>query len=220
MGRPHGRPLCPRSRRRSGMSSIRLRLRRYWSTEAKDDLRFYAIFIAVYFLFQATVAANVRVPSGSMRETIKVGDRFIVLKLGYGLQDPLHPRGKFRVFERELLKWREPERGDIVMFVPPEWTGKDDNFTKRAVGLPGETVEVRGGLGVLIDGELLPEPYVLEPPRYSMDPVPVPLGHLFVLGDNRNDSYDGHMWGFLPVESVQGVLAFRYWPPGRIGRPG
>lgn len=107
-----------------------------------------------------------------------------------------------------LFRQRVPyERGDIVVFDYP----RDPNrqLVMRVVGLPGETVEMAGGR-VFVDGRELAEPYVAEVPRYAMPPRPVPKGHLLVLGDNRNNSADSHVWGPLAIDSVRGVFWFVY----------
>ena len=152
-----------------------------------------------------------------MRDTIRQNERFLVWKLGFGMQNPLRPREKLRIGGSEILKWRLPERGQTVLFVPPERSGKNDQYVKRVIALPGETVEVRPLDGVYVDGRRLDEPYVREVPSYRLRRVTVPEGHLFLLGDNRNKSYDSHFWGFAPLESIQGVVALRYWPPWRAG---
>jgi signal peptidase I len=103
------------------------------------------------------------------------------------------------------------------VFVPPKKSGANEKFVKRVIALPGETVEVRAGAGVFINGRRLQEPYLRELPGYWMPARVVPQGKVFVLGDNRNQSYDSHAWGFLDQESVQGVMIFRYWPVTRIG---
>jgi signal peptidase I len=89
-------------------------------------------------------------------------------------------------------------------------------YIKRAIGLPGETIAVHDGQ-VWIDGKALVEPYLHEPPNYTMDPVRLPAGHLFMLGDNRNNSQDSHVWGPLPIENVIGHSAVRFWPLTRLG---
>jgi signal peptidase I len=152
-----------------------------------------------------------------MKDTICENERFIVWKLGYGVQNLFSPRHKLRVNNKEVLRWRDVARGDIVMFVPPKETGVDDKFVKRVVALPGETVEVRPGAGVFINGRRLEETYLREIPGYWVPPQVVPEGKIFVLGDNRNNSYDSHAWGFLDSDSVQGVMVFRYWPLNRMG---
>lgn len=148
------------------------------------------------------VAEARAVPSGSMEPTVQINDRLVVEKISYRL----HP----------------PQRGDIIVFQAPEkalilsgaTTPKD--YLKRIVGLPGETVEIRGGQ-VVINGEAIQESYIKAPPDYAWGPDIVPAGQYLVLGDNRNGSLDGHIWGFLPEESIIGRAAARYWPPDRIG---
>lgn len=95
------------------------------------------------------------------------------------------------------------ERGQVVVFASPSNPERD--FVQRIVGEPGETVEVRSG-SVYIDGEPLDEPYVANKPTYTFGPKDVPSKHFFVLGDNRNNSYDSHAWGFLPEDHIRGEL--------------
>jgi signal peptidase I len=138
------------------------------------------------------------IPSESMLPTLEVGDRLIVEKVTYRLH--------------------APERGDIVVFDPPPRSGFDrgNAFIKRIVGLPGETIAVREGK-VTINGQVLDEQYVMEPPTYEMDPLTIPAGNVFVMGDNRNNSADSHVWGALPISNIIGRSAVRFWPPVRIG---
>lgn len=147
------------------------------------------------------------VPSGSMAPTLLPGDRMLVIE---------------RAPDRPIA------RGEILVFRPPfasfpgegpdlNWLGAagTTTYVKRVVGLPGERVQVRRGLGVFVDGVQLAEPYALEAPRYDWGPEVVPPGRLFVLGDNRNDSFDGHYWGFLPQANVVGRPGAILWPPAR-----
>jgi signal peptidase I len=131
-----------------------------------------------------------------------VGDRLLVEKVSYRLH--------------------LPQRGDIVVFEPPPQLQEygylaSQAFIKRVIGLPGQSVQVSQGK-VWVDGEPLAESYILEAPEYEMPPVRVPAGSLFVMGDNRNDSNDSHVWGFLPVQNVIGRAAFRFWPLEKIGQ--
>jgi len=91
-----------------------------------------------------------------------------------------------------------------------------DAFIKRVIGLPGDTVAVRGGR-VFVDGKPLTEPYIADTPRYQYGPVKVPAGQYLVLGDNRNASLDSHLWGPLPRSAVIGTAVLRYWPLNRLG---
>lgn len=148
------------------------------------------------------------IPSESMVPTLQVNDRLIVEKMSY--------------------RFHSPERGDIVVFMPPDAAGKyclgvqdpnikiKDAFIKRVVGLPGEKVEVRDGT-VFINDQPLKEDYIAAKPDYQLLPSVVPPDSFLVFGDNRNNSCDGHFWGPVPRENIIGRAAFRFWPPNRVG---
>jgi len=158
------------------------------------------------FVVRTTIAEARYIPSESMLPTLEVGDRLIVEKMTY--------------------RFSPIERGDIVVFeAPPRALGNGNAFIKRVVGLPGERIDIRAGQ-VFINGDALREPYILEAPRYP-DPdwealgLPdglIPKDAVFVMGDNRNNSQDSHVWGALPLQNVIGQTVFRFWPPARIGR--
>lgn len=173
----------------------------FWKTQRENGL-VLAIALALALLIRLFVAEPRYIPSDSMVPTLQVGDRLVVEKMSYRL----HP----------------PERGDIVVFDPPTQLQQlgyttDQAFIKRVIAQPGQTVQVHLGK-VWIDGEPLTEPYIAEPPGYEMRPVTVPPGHVFVMGDNRNNSNDSHVWGFLPVENIIGRAIFRFYPIARFGR--
>lgn len=140
------------------------------------------------------------IPSESMVPTLLVNDRLVVEKVSY--------------------HFGPPQRGDIIVFWPPDALfpegGHKDAFIKRVIGLPGDTVEVKAGK-VIINGEVLDENYIKAPPDYEWGPKTVPPEQYLVLGDNRNSSYDGHSWGFLPRENIIGRAVVRFWPPSRMG---
>lgn len=176
--------------------------KRFWESWGRELL--VALLLAL--VIRAEVAEARRVPTPSMVPTVLPGDRLLAEKLVY--------------------RFTGPKRGDIVVFTPPfaaeksalvELLGLGEDYLKRVIALPGETVEVRKGQ-VLINGEPLQEPYILATPRYTLPEMTVPEGKLFVLGDNRNESYDSHMWGLLDSESVHSRAVFRYWPLNRFGR--
>jgi signal peptidase I len=159
----------------------------------------------VLFLIINLVSARVRVEGYSMLPTLDNNQ--------YVLVSRLTPR------------FNPLERGDIIVFRPPMYpeagwierllgfpavpTGYED-YIKRVIGLPGETVTIEDGV-VWVDGMVLDEPYIAEAPLYGGTWI-VPEGYLFVLGDNRNSSSDSHSWSFLPGENVLGKAVLIYWP--------
>ncbi|HHZ20429.1 MAG TPA: signal peptidase I [Firmicutes bacterium] len=156
------------------------------------------------FLFIRTFIAEARfVPSPSMLPTIQLGDRFIVEKVSYW--------------------FRAPQRGDIIVFHPPVKAKEKsnvplkDDFIKRVIALPGEEVMVRDGK-VYINGKPLAEPYIEQgrQPVYEVGPLVVPPDSYWVLGDNRNQSWDSHEWGEVPRRNIVGRAIWRFWPLNRI----
>jgi signal peptidase I len=181
----------------------------------KSTIREYfeSIVIAVILaLFVRTWCFQAfKIPTGSMENNLLIGDHLVVNKFLFA------PAW----LEEGLLPIRDFRRGDVVVFKSPEDPERD--FIKRVIGLPGETLEVRNKR-VHIDGAPLEEPYVhyLLPPRTDGEmtafdkretygPVTVPEGHLFVMGDNRDNSQDSRYWGFLPQAYVKGRAAVVYW---------
>ncbi|HBL62588.1 MAG TPA: signal peptidase I, partial [Cyanobacteria bacterium UBA8803] len=154
---------------------------KFWQ-QARENLQIVAIALALALLIRAFVAEPRYIPSDSMLPTLEVGDRVVVEKISY--------------------LFRPPAKGEIVVFDPPpqlqiQGYSKDQAFIKRVIGTPGQTVQIQGGK-VYLNNTPLPEDYIAEPPNYQMPLVRVPEGHLFVMGDNRNNSNDSHVWGFLP----------------------
>ena len=159
------------------------------------------IALLLAFLIRVFIAEPRYIPSESMFPTLETGDRLVIEKVGY--------------------RFHLPAKGDIVVFQPPaklRLLGYEPNqaFIKRAIATAGETVAVKDGI-VYINNEPQSESYIAAPPEYDLLPVTVPEGKLFVMGDNRNNSNDSHVWGFLPTENVIGHAVFRFWPLERIG---
>lgn len=174
---------------------------KFWQ-QTRENLQIIAIALALALFIRAFVAEPRYIPSDSMLPTLEVGDRLVVEKVSYYL--------------------RPPATGEIVVFDPPQQLqiqgyAKDQAFIKRVIGTPGQTVQVQDGK-VYINGRSLKEDYIAEPPAYQMEPVQVPEDQLFVMGDNRNNSNDSHVWGFLPKQNVIGHACYRFWPFSRIGR--
>ncbi len=163
----------------------------------------------VIFLLIRNVIQNFRIDGISMEPNLHDGQFLIINRFAYcpGLHLDFPPLGI------ELNKtWcvRQPQRGDIIVFHYPRDPSRD--FIKRVIGLPGETVEVRNG-DVYIDGQFLPEPFGPNPGSYNAPPEKLSSDELFVLGDNRNNSSDSHMWGPLPEHFIVGKAWLSYWPP-------
>ena len=154
-----------------------------------------AIGLLVAVLLRTFVIFNAVVPTGSMEPTIMPGDRLVGSKLAYC--------------------FNEPERGDIITFLDPDGSGS--YLVKRIVGLPGETVTIVDGK-VYIDDSPVPlaEPYVNPEEQVTGDfgPYTVPEGCYFVMGDNRNHSYDARYWNtrFVERDDIKAKVAFRYYP--------
>jgi signal peptidase I len=172
-----------------------------WWQKQGESIRIIIFSILVASLLRWFVIEPRYIPSGSMEPTLKINDRIMVEKISY--------------------RWRAPKRGEIIVFEPPFPGGKA--YIKRIIGLPGEKIAIQGGK-VLINGEALQEPYILEEPDYEIPPYIIPPGYYWVMGDNRNNSNDSHIWGFLPQENIMGRAVLRFWPPdtriGTIGLPG
>jgi len=152
------------------------------------DLAETLILAVALFMILNTITARVKVFNVSMQPTLKQGHLLLVNKLAY--------------------KLGEPQYGDVVIF---HYNGKqDDDYIKRVVGLPGDLVQISGGV-VRINGNAITEPYIAEVPNYSGE-WQVPEDELFVLGDNRNNSSDSHQWGTVKMEWVVGKAVLIYYP--------
>jgi signal peptidase I len=185
----------------------------------KSVVREYAeaIFIAILLalVIRTLIIQAFTIPSGSMMDTLLVGDYILVNKFLYGPEVPLT--------DHRLPGLRSPTRGDIIVFKYPQDEKRD--FIKRIIGTPGDTVQVRGEQ-VFVNGKALVEPYVrkLDGPlgergshstycgyAYGCEPTVVPADSYFVMGDNRNNSQDSRYWGFVRREKIKGKAFLIYW---------
>ena len=120
----------------------------------------------------------------------------------------------------KVSRMKQYQRRDVIVFNPSETykdlTGNKEALIKRIVGVAGDSVEIKDSR-VYVNGVEQDEPYINERPEYELLPTKVPPGCLLVLGDNRNHSFDSHIWGFLPSENVIGRAVVKYWPPWRVG---
>ena len=162
-----------------------------WLHTILDIAKMLVVALVLYFLIDSVID-RVRVENISMVPTLKEGEILIVNKLAYQLGSV--------------------ERGDILTFHYPLETKL--NYIKRAIGLPGDTVEIKGKQ-VSVNGITLNEPYIVSPSDYEGEWI-VPAESVFVLGDNRVDSADSHVWGFVPFKDLVGKALAVYWPLDRI----
>jgi signal peptidase I len=183
---------------------------------AREYLESVVVAIILALFIRTFVVQAFKIPTGSMEQNLLIGDHLLVNKMVYS--------PSLGAVEDTVLPKKPIERGHVVVFKYPDDPSRD--FIKRVVGLPGETVELRNKI-VHVDGKPLEEPYVhfLEAPlspsdpeygyrgdeRFNWGPQTVPEGHLFVLGDNRDNSRDSRFWGFLPVDQVKGRAFIVYW---------
>jgi len=207
---------------KEGQQKVKKSQLRDW-TEALIVAAILALIIRT-FLVQAF-----KIPSGSMEDTLLIGDHLLVNKFVYGLNLPFvdHP----------VMSIRDPERGDIIVFEFPEDKDKSyfqrRDFIKRVIGLPGDRVEIRNKQ-VFVNGQLTVTPEavykdgtLIPGPRDNLMAITVPPHEYFVMGDNRDRSYDSRFWGFVDRSAIKGLAFIKYWSwdsdqfmPrwGRIGR--
>ena len=176
------------------------------NTERKtlgEVIKEYVVLILVAFCIATVVKIFILdsriVPTTSMYPTVFANDRVLVNKFIYRFSDV--------------------ERQDIIVFTPNDSIAEKKDLLKRVIGLPGDRVKIENGQ-VYINGAVLDESaYDQDIPRYTFGEVTVPEGCFFVLGDNRNNSFDSHQWSdpFVPLENVKGKAFCCYWPMDRMG---
>jgi signal peptidase I len=174
----------------------------------RQNVESLLLAVLVALLVRSSVVEAFWVPSGSMLPTIQIGDHLFVNKLAYGMHLPF--------VSREIAQWRPLHRGDIVVFRSPIDAHID--LIKRVIAVAGDTVEIRNKR-LFINGEAVPDPHATftDPrirdnvPRDNFGPVTVPAGKFFVMGDNRDQSYDSRYWGFADERDVKGQATFIYW---------
>ncbi len=163
------------------------------------------------FLFQAF-----KIPSGSMLDTLLIGDHLLVNKFIYGTKVP--------GLDGRYLSVRDPERGDVIVFEFPEDEDKSyfkrRDFIKRVIGLPGDLIEVKAKQ-VFVNGQpfSLPQELHNDPemipsvasPRDFVGPIKVPQDNYFVMGDNRDFSFDSRFWGYVHKSKIKGLAFIKYW---------
>lgn len=176
-------------------------IKKVWLRELLSWLSYFAAAIVVAFLLKNFVIINATVPTGSMENTILPGDDLFGFRLSY--------------------LFSEPERGDIIIFKFPD--DETEKYVKRIIGLPGEKVTITGGKVYINDSEEpLEEDYLKEEWVLATGPFEyeVPEGCYFVMGDNRNNSYDSRYWEhtFVSEDEIIGEALFIYFPFNRFGK--
>jgi len=161
-------------------------------------------------IIRAFVVQAFKIPSGSMIPTLLIGDHILVAKFIYGTEIPFT--------DKKILVFREPQKGDIIVFKYPKDPSRD--FIKRVIAVGGDVVEGRNK-NVFVNGRALKEPYIQHTDndtrpvgmdvRDNFGPVYVPQGKIFVMGDNRDQSYDSRYWGFVDLGEVKGKAFIIYW---------
>jgi signal peptidase I len=161
-----------------------------------------AIFLALFI--RAFVIQAFKIPSGSMEPTLLVGDHILVNKFIYGIKVPF--------INKTIIPISKPKRGDIAVFIYPLDRKKD--FIKRVIGLPGEKIEIINR-NIFINGNLFNDPFGLydrnSKEKKRLSPIIVPANGIFVMGDNRDHSYDSRYWGVVPLELLKGKAIIIYW---------
>lgn len=180
----------------------------------KSTLREYTesivIALALALFIRAFVVQAFQIPSGSMEDTLAIGDHILVNKFIYGTSIPFT--------DIHFLKVRDPQRGDVVVFEFPEDTSKD--FIKRIIGLPGDKIQIVNKQ-VYINDKLYVNPHEVHKgadtvskarsPRDNTGVITVAPKSYFVMGDNRDNSYDSRFWGFVKEEKIKGLAFIKYW---------
>ena len=184
-----------------------------------------AILIALLLalLIRTFIIQAFKIPSGSMENTLLIGDHILVSKFSYGTHIPNEiPFLNIKLFDDIVLFSKVPQRGDIIVFKFPKDERRD--FIKRVIGLPGDFLEVRRQK-IYINKKLFEDTHArhTDPasndslvPRDDFGPVLVPEEYVFVMGDNRENSQDSRYWGFLNVKKIRGKALMIYWSWNRI----
>jgi signal peptidase I len=180
----------------------------------KSVVREYAESIIIAILLALVIRTYLvqafKIPSGSMEDTLAIGDHLLVNKFIYGTKIPFSTTS--------VIKFRDPRQGDVIVFEYPEDPSKD--FIKRVIGTPGDVVEGKDKK-VFVNGKPYENPHEIHKekeiipkemnPRDTFGPVTVPPNSYFVMGDNRDRSYDSRFWGFVSRNKIKGLAFIKYW---------
>jgi signal peptidase I len=182
-------------------------------SQVRDWTEALIVAAVLALIIRSLVVQAFKIPSGSMENTLLIGDHLLVNKFVYGLNLPFS--------DEPILSMRDPERGDIIVFEFPEDKSKSyfkrRDFIKRVIGEPGDTIEIRNK-NVFVNGKryLIPEAVYKDGtmtagPRDNMRPITIPPDKYFVMGDNRDRSYDSRFWKFVDRSEIKGLAFIKYW---------
>jgi signal peptidase I len=176
----------------------------------RENIEAILIAIIIAMFIRTFIVQAFKIPSGSMENTLLIGDHILVNKFIYGIKLPF--------VKRTLVEMKTPRRGDIVVFEFVQDRKKD--FIKRVVAVAGDTLEIRNKK-VFINGDLCDREAAIflddriypadTQPRDNLGPLKIPEHSVFVMGDNRDNSYDSRFWGFVDLEDVKGKAFMIYW---------
>ena len=176
----------------------------------RENIEAIAVAVVLALFIRTFVVQAFKIPSGSMKPTLLIGDHILVNKFIYGIKIPF--------WDKTIVPIKQPARGDIVVFKFPEDPSKD--FIKRVIGVAGDVIEIRNkelyvnhkrlesNYGVYLDSSIISGNLQ---PRDNFGPVTVPPDSLFVMGDNRDHSYDSRFWGFVRLDALKGKAFIIYW---------
>ncbi|MGH7898411.1 MAG: signal peptidase I [Candidatus Binatia bacterium] len=193
------------ARRESAVSAARQRPKSLF--REYGEALFVALLLALFI--RSFIVQAFKIPSGSMIPTLQIGDHILVNKFIYGVRMPY--------FGNQILELGTPRRGDVVVFIYPQ--DEDKDFIKRVVAVGGDTVEVRSKR-LYVNGQPADDPHAhfaersdgrFVSPRDNFGPQTIAPGHIFVMGDNRDRSYDGRFWGSVKLDKVKGKAFLIYW---------
>ena len=176
----------------------------------RENLEAIVVAVVLALFIRAFVVQAFKIPSGSMLDTLQIGDHILVNKFIYGVKLPFS--------DIVVIPIKHPQREDIIVFKFPEDPRKD--FIKRVIGVPGDVIEIKDKR-LYVNHKLMERDYAIHKdsrvlpvsvqPRDNFGPVTVPEGKLFVMGDNRDQSYDSRYWGFVDYKAVKGKAFIIYW---------
>ena len=176
----------------------------------RENIEAILVAIVIALFIRTFVVQAFKIPSGSMKQTLQIGDHILVNKFIYGVKIPY--------WRKIIIPGKDPQTGDIIVFKPPHDPEKD--FIKRVIGVGGDVVECRNKQ-LFVNQKAVKHDFALYSDsrvyaqqirqRDNFGPITVPENSLFVMGDNRDESYDSRFWGFVDLKAVSGKAFIIYW---------